>query len=67
MIPPAISAFFSYLSPNTFPIFTPNIEIINEEVENIENDCITIIATGPLTSDKLSEQISKLTASPRIL
>lgn len=44
----------------------PNIEIIHEEVENIENDCITIIATGPLTSDKLSKQISKLTGQDKL-
>ena len=29
IIPPTISAFFSYLSPNTFPILTPIAEIIN--------------------------------------
>lgn len=39
----------------------PNIEIINEEVESIEEDAITIIATGPLTSEKLSKEILKLT------
>lgn len=44
----------------------PNIEIINEEVGTIEDDCITIIATGPLTSDKLSEQISKLTGQDKL-
>ena len=27
--PPANSAFFSYLSPNIFPILTPTIEIAN--------------------------------------
>ena len=36
-----------------------NIEIINEEVIEIPNG-ITIIATGPLTSDGLSESIQKL-------
>ena len=44
----------------------PNIEIINQEVENIEDDCITIIATGPLTSEKLSKQISKLTGQDKL-
>lgn len=39
----------------------PNIEIINKEVETIEEDAITIIATGPLTSEKLSKEILKLT------
>lgn len=35
----------------------PNIEIINEEVTFIPEDEYTIIATGPLTSDNLSESI----------
>ena len=37
-----------------------NVEIIKEEVTEIPNDAITIIATGPLTSDVLFEKISKL-------
>ena len=37
-----------------------NIEVIHEEVTAIPEDGIVIIATGPLTSGKLSEQISKL-------
>lgn len=37
-----------------------NVEIINEEVAEIPDDVITIIATGPLTSDILFEKISKL-------
>lgn len=37
-----------------------NIEIINEEITEIPKDEITIIATGPLTSDGLFEEISKL-------
>ena len=44
----------------------PNIEIINEEVENIEEDAITIIATGPLTSEKLTNQILKLTGENQL-
>ena len=36
------------------------IEIIREEVEEIPEDGIVIIATGPLTSEKLSNEISKL-------
>lgn len=35
----------------------PNIEIINEEVDKIDKDEYTIIATGPLTSDKMSSAI----------
>ena len=44
----------------------PNIEIINEEVENIEEDVITIIATGPLTSKKLTSEILKLTGEDQL-
>ena len=44
----------------------PNIEIINQEVEVIEDDAITIIATGPLTSEKLSKQISELTGQDKL-
>ena len=38
----------------------PNIEIVREEVSHINNDEITVIATGPLTSDKMAEEIAKL-------
>lgn len=38
----------------------PNIEIINEEITEIPKDEITVIATGPLTSDGLFDEISKL-------
>ena len=41
-----------------------NIDVINEEVTSIEDiarDGIVIIATGPLTSDNLASEISKLT------
>lgn len=38
-----------------------NIEIINEEfISDIEDDGITIIATGPLTSDNFAKQITKM-------
>lgn len=36
-----------------------NLNIINKEICEIPNDYPTIIATGPLTSDKLLENISK--------
>ena len=45
------------------------IEIYNEEVTNIENmskDGIVIIATGPLTSEGLAEDISKITGENRL-
>lgn len=37
-----------------------NITVVCEEVENIDVNEYTIVATGPLTTDKLSESISKL-------
>ena len=46
-----------------------NIEIIHEEVEDIEEiarNGIVIVATGPLTSDKLSENISKITGKDKL-
>ena len=45
------------------------IEIINEEVTDIEklaNDGIVIIATGPLTSDALAKDISKVTGEDKL-
>ena len=39
----------------------PNIKIICKEVETIPPDEITIIATGPLTSDALTLEIMKMT------
>ena len=41
----------------------PNIRIRREEVTEIPTDCLCIIATGPLTSDKLSQAIAQLTHS----
>ena len=37
----------------------PNIEIIEEEVSSLEKDVITVIATGPLTSEPMAEYIEK--------
>lgn len=39
----------------------PNIEVINEELTKIPTDDIVIIATGPLTSDSMAEEIKFLT------
>lgn len=44
----------------------PQIEIVHEECNTIEENGITIIATGPLTSDKMAEEISKITGSCRL-
>ena len=38
----------------------PNIKVINEVVEKIPTDCVTVIATGPLTDGKLAEEIENL-------
>src|SRR5262249_48876306 len=40
----------------------PNIQVIREEATSIPSDAITIVATGPLTSDTLTNEIIKLTA-----
>lgn len=43
-----------------------NIEVIHEEYKKIDDDVITIIATGPLTSEKMSEEISKLIGEEKL-
>ncbi|MDF2686910.1 MAG: methylenetetrahydrofolate--tRNA-((54)-C(5))-methyltransferase ((2)-oxidizing) TrmFO [Clostridia bacterium] len=35
----------------------PNINVVNREVTDLDFDCNTIVATGPLTSDALSDSI----------
>lgn len=45
---------------------TPGIEIRREEVTRIPASGLVIIATGPLTSDTLAEEISRLTGSGRL-
>ena len=42
------------------------IEIIREEITKIPENKIVIIATGPLTSEKLSEEIYKLTGKDKL-
>jgi methylenetetrahydrofolate--tRNA-(uracil-5-)-methyltransferase len=39
----------------------PNIRIMREEVTDIPDNTVCIVATGPLTSDRLSTSISRLT------
>jgi len=41
----------------------PNLTLIKKEVIDIPSDGIVIVATGPLTSDGLSQSISKITGS----
>ncbi len=51
-------AFSSYITEKITN--HPNIELIREEITSISNDNITIIATGPLTSEPLSLAIKKI-------
>jgi methylenetetrahydrofolate--tRNA-(uracil-5-)-methyltransferase len=44
----------------------PNIEVLREEVRSIPENAIVIIATGPLTSDALTNEIIKLTGSDQL-
>ncbi len=44
----------------------PLIRLIREEVTEVHDDTITIIATGPLSSDKLTTEIMKLTGSDQM-
>jgi len=38
----------------------PNIEVYHEEITSLCNDVITVVATGPLTSDALAQHISEI-------
>ncbi len=42
------------------------IEVIRKELTEIPKDSIVIVATGPLTSEKLSEKISELTGNDKL-
>jgi methylenetetrahydrofolate--tRNA-(uracil-5-)-methyltransferase len=44
----------------------PNIEVIREEAQSIPNDGPVIIATGPLTSPSLSQEIARLTGASQL-
>jgi methylenetetrahydrofolate--tRNA-(uracil-5-)-methyltransferase len=44
----------------------PNIELIREEIKTISPEEISIIATGPLTSDALTLEIMKLTGDDQL-
>ena len=41
----------------------PNITVVNEEITEIPTDGITVIATGPLTSESLAKSIVEMTDS----
>ncbi len=44
----------------------PRIKIVRKEVINISRDDVTVIATGPLTSDALTMEIMKLTGDDQL-
>ena len=44
----------------------PNITVIEKEVESLDGDDITVVATGPLTSESLSQAISQLTGGTEL-
>src|SRR5260370_28655305 len=44
----------------------PRIRVIREEVTQLEEDVVTIVATGPLTSDTLSGEIQRITGSEHL-
>ncbi len=44
----------------------PHIELIREEIKTIPHDEITIIATGPLTSEALTVEIMKMTGDDQL-
>ncbi len=44
----------------------PNIEIVSEEVEKIPQNCVCVIASGPLTSEALSRDIAEFFGNKRL-
>ena len=44
----------------------PNITVINEEVTDINFDEITVVASGPLTSENLANKISEITGGTEL-
>lgn len=47
---------------NAYPDFT----LVREEVTSLDEDIPTIVASGPLTSDALAEQVGKITGKDRL-
>ena len=41
----------------------PNIRVVREEITEIPSDCLCIIATGPLTSERLAKALGAVTQS----
>ena len=44
----------------------PNVRIIREEITAIPSDAVCIVATGPLTSERLAASLAELTHSARL-
>lgn len=44
----------------------PNITVIEKEVDSLESDVITVVATGPLTSQSLATVISEITGGTEL-
>jgi methylenetetrahydrofolate--tRNA-(uracil-5-)-methyltransferase len=44
----------------------PRIRVIRDEVTRLDGDVLTIVATGPLTSDALSREIQQITGSEHL-
>lgn len=44
----------------------PNIHLVREEIRTLPSDGMTILATGPLTSAALSEELKKLTGNDHL-
>ncbi len=44
----------------------PRIKVIREEVTTLDENALTIVATGPLTSDALSREIQRITGSEHL-
>ncbi len=44
----------------------PNIEVVREEVTEIPTDGVTVVATGPLTSESLTKAIMKVTGDDQL-
>ena len=43
-----------------------NIQVVREEVTSLPNDTVTIVATGPLTSDALTQEIIRVTGDDQL-
>jgi methylenetetrahydrofolate--tRNA-(uracil-5-)-methyltransferase len=44
----------------------PNIQVIREEIPDVPSDRLVLVATGPLTSDKLAESLRYLTRADHL-